>query len=40
MRGMKKANIDIDRKNLAHLAVNEPRGFSQIVSMAKTSLGA
>lgn len=38
MSGMKKANIEIDRKNLAHLAVNDPRGFSHIVSMAKASL--
>ncbi|MBI3398181.1 MAG: 50S ribosomal protein L20 [Deltaproteobacteria bacterium] len=38
MRGMKKAHIEVDRKNLAHLAVNDSRGFSQIVSMAKASL--
>lgn len=39
MSGLKRANITIDRKNLAHLAVNDPRGFSQIVSMAKATLG-
>ncbi len=40
MKGMKNANIEVDRKNLAHLAVKDPRGFSQIVSMAKASLTA
>lgn len=40
MNGMKKANIEVDRKNLAHLALKDPRGFSQIVSMAKASLTA
>lgn len=40
MKGMKNANIEVDRKNLAHLAVKDPRGFSKIVSMAKASLTA
>ncbi|MBI5874774.1 MAG: 50S ribosomal protein L20 [Deltaproteobacteria bacterium] len=40
MKGMKNASIEVDRKNLAHLAVKDPRGFSQIVSMAKASLTA
>ncbi len=40
MKGIKKANIEVDRKNLAHLAINDPRGFSRIVSVAKTSLSA
>lgn len=40
MNGIKKANIEIDRKNLAHIAINDPRGFSHIVSMAKARLGA
>ena len=33
--GIKKANIDIDRKMLADLAVHDPKGFSQIVTMVK-----
>jgi large subunit ribosomal protein L20 len=33
--GMNKAGIEIDRKILAELAVNDPQGFSRIVSMAK-----
>ena len=33
--GMNKAGIELDRKILAELAVNDPQGFAQIVSMAK-----
>jgi len=33
--GMKSANIQIDRKILSELAVNEPRAFSEIVKQAK-----
>ena len=33
--GMKKAEIELDRKILAELAVNDPQGFAQIVVMAK-----
>jgi len=33
--GMKKENIEIDRKILAELAVNDPQGFAQIVHAAK-----
>ncbi|HMA84085.1 MAG TPA: 50S ribosomal protein L20 [Desulfosalsimonadaceae bacterium] len=33
--GLKKANIELDRKILADLAVGDPNGFSQIV--AKTA---
>jgi large subunit ribosomal protein L20 len=35
MDGLKKANIDLDRKILAELAVNDPKDFAQIVQMAK-----
>jgi large subunit ribosomal protein L20 len=34
MDGIRKADIRIDRKILADLAVNDPRGFSQVVSAA------
>lgn len=37
IKGLKMAKIEVDRKNLAHLAINDPRGFSQIVSMATAS---
>jgi len=33
--GMKSANIQVDRKVLAELAVNEPKAFAQIVKEAK-----
>jgi large subunit ribosomal protein L20 len=33
--GMNKAGIELDRKILAELAVNDPQGFARIVSMAK-----
>ena len=35
INGLKKANITIDRKILAELAVNEPAAFAQIVKTAK-----
>lgn len=37
MGGIKKANIDIDRKMLAELAVNNPEGFAAIVAQVKNS---
>lgn len=35
INGMKKSGIELDRKILAELAVNDPQGFSQVVVMAK-----
>ena len=35
INGMKKTGIELDRKILAELAVNDPQGFAQIVVMAK-----
>lgn len=35
INGLKKANIELDRKILADLAVNEPKVFAKIVSIAK-----
>jgi len=37
MGGMKKAGIEIDRKMLAELAVNNAEGFAQIVEQVKKS---
>jgi large subunit ribosomal protein L20 len=34
MRGLKQLNIELDRKVLAELAVSDPKGFSQLASMA------
>lgn len=33
--GLKKANVTIDRKILAELAVNEPKAFTAVVKTAK-----
>ena len=38
MNGLKKASIDIDRKVLADLAVNDKGAFSKIAEQAKASL--
>ena len=35
MDGLQKAGIDLDRKVLADLAMNDPHGFSQIVELAR-----
>ena len=39
MAGLKKAQIDIDRKVLADLAVNDPAAFGRIVAKVKAQLG-
>jgi large subunit ribosomal protein L20 len=33
--GLKKANIELDRKILAELAVNEPKAFTEVIKAAK-----
>ena len=38
MAGMQKASIDIDRKMLAELAVNDPAAFGAIVAKVKAHL--
>jgi large subunit ribosomal protein L20 len=38
MNGLSQAGIDIDRKVLADLAVNEPVSFGNIVAQAKSAL--
>ena len=38
MAGLKKASIDIDRKVLADMAVNDPAGFGSIVEKVKAQL--
>jgi large subunit ribosomal protein L20 len=40
MAGVKKAQIEIDRKVLADLAVNDPAAFASIVEKAKAQLAA
>lgn len=38
IRGLKLANVDLDRKVLAELAVSDEDGFSKLVELAKESL--
>lgn len=40
MNGLIKANVEMDRKVLADMAVNDPAGFSKVVSIAKAQLAA
>lgn len=35
MNGLKKANVEVNRKVLAELAVNEPKSFESLVELAK-----
>ncbi|ATZ17504.1 50S ribosomal protein L20 [Williamsoniiplasma luminosum] len=39
MNGLKKANIDVNRKMLSELAISNPNEFEKIVHLAQTSLG-
>lgn len=39
MHGLKVAGIDLDRRALADLAVNEPVTFAELVGSAKKALG-
>jgi len=38
MNGLKKANVKIDRKMLAELAVNDKAAFVQLVDLAKANV--
>lgn len=38
MNGLKKAKIELDRKVLANLAINDASGFSKIVELVKQTL--
>ena len=38
IHGLKQANIELDRKVLAELAVADPAGFSQVVNLASEQL--
>ena len=38
IHGMTKANIELDRKMLADIAVRDPEGFDQIVEQVKAAL--
>lgn len=38
INGLKKANIELDRKTLSELAIHDPAAFGQIVEQAKAAL--
>ena len=38
MSGLRKANIDIDRKMLSELAINDSKAFEQLAQIAKETL--
>ena len=38
IRGLKLANIELDRKVLAEMAISDPSGFSHIVNLASEQL--
>jgi len=38
IHGLKLANVEIDRKVLADLAVSDPAGFSHVAGLAKSSI--
>ena len=39
INGLKKADVELDRKVLADLAVHEPETFASLVKQAQTALG-
>jgi large subunit ribosomal protein L20 len=38
INGLYKANVDINRKTLAEMAVNDPTSFSKLLSLAQDKL--
>ena len=38
MNGLKKADIEVNRKMLSELAIADPAGFAQLVEVAKSNL--
>ncbi len=38
INGLKKADVDIDRKILSEIAINDNKGFSELVDIAKKAL--
>jgi large subunit ribosomal protein L20 len=39
VRGLKAANVDLDRKVLADIAATDPPGFTGLVEVARGGLG-
>jgi large subunit ribosomal protein L20 len=40
MNGLKRAGVDVNRKVLADLAINDSNAFSQLVSVAKANINS
>ena len=40
MNGMKLAGVDINRKMLSEIAINDPKAFAELVEVAKKQLNA
>ncbi|MEC9091861.1 MAG: 50S ribosomal protein L20 [Planctomycetota bacterium] len=40
INGLKKAEIDLDRKTLSEMAIHDPAGFDQVFEAAKAALSA
>jgi large subunit ribosomal protein L20 len=40
IRGLKAANVDLDRKVLADIAATDPPGFTGLVEVARAGLGS
>ncbi len=40
INGLKRANVAIDRKSLAEMAIHDPQAFAAVVRMAKEALTA
>jgi len=38
LNGLRKAGVTVNRKMMAHMAVNQPEDFSKIVTLAKEHL--
>lgn len=38
VQGLKAAGVEVDRKNLAEMAVNDPQSFTELVSVARKNL--
>lgn len=40
IQGLKKASVEINRKMLAEMAVNDPSGFSELIKLASNSISS
>jgi large subunit ribosomal protein L20 len=39
IEGLTKANVELNRKMLAEIAIHDPAGFTSLIDLAKTGLG-